>query len=222
MAQQLQDHVEYSFLEIHRIKFISQIYDIDQNQVYDSLKVSIRKAPKASLPVMHLLEAFLLTNYYQSNRWEIDKKLDDGLDNQLLEERSCHDFVERVTSCIDSAALYSKNFQHDLNTYKDFYIGTSTKFEQLIDQIYFQGIALISKFEKDRYDLDQAQYHEIQFVKSPSTLVTKMLKWYSDWHTVRENSLEIQGFIELNRAERWPATPRAAEMARHTAVALRP
>ncbi|MDD4747229.1 MAG: MG2 domain-containing protein [Salinivirgaceae bacterium] len=202
VAQKLQDYAEYSFLVIHRMKFISQIYDIDQNQIYDSLKVSIRKAPKASLPVMKLLEAFLITNYYQSNRWNIDKKLDDGIDNPLLEEKSSHDLVKRVIDCIDSAATLSNEFGHDLNTYKDFFVGTNTKFDQLIDQIYFQGISLISKFESDNYDIDQAQYHDIQMVKTPSSLVTTMLKWYSDWYKVHENSLEIQGFIELNRAEK--------------------
>jgi hypothetical protein len=194
--------VDFTYAAIQKLKFLPQIHELGTNETYDSLKTFLAKAPERAIPVMKFLEASLLERHYASSRWQIDQKPDDGPDNTLFEEMSRHDFQRKVTDLIGEAITKSGKSTESLTTYKELYSGDDyylKYFPTFTDQLYFQGIALLSRFEQDNYEFELKQLTDIQDRTATSVTIKNILKWYSQWYSANANNPEIAGFIELER-----------------------
>ncbi|MGI6479829.1 MAG: MG2 domain-containing protein [Salinivirgaceae bacterium] len=198
------NHTDYIFAAIYKLKFLPRVYELESNNIHDSLKLIIQQAPEKAKAALKLMEAISLSSQYRANKWSIDQKPDDGVENILFDEMSKHDYFRLVSAAIDEALKLAQKEEDKITSYKELFDGDDyylKYFPKLIDQIFFQGIELLSEYDGNSYEFDSEQISNIQNCESTSMPLKKSLEMFGQWHKANASNLEILGFIELNRLE---------------------
>ncbi len=201
-AEHAKNPLDFSWAAIQKLKFLPQINELGAGEIYDSLQFYTSRAPQGALPVIKFLEANLVANHYSSNKWNIDPKPDDGMENKHLEEMSRHDFQQKVTQSLEMAITLASKASESLSVYKEFFTGDDyylNYFPTFADQLYFQGVVLLSRFDTGNYEFEEKQLANIQDTTANSVVVRKILQWYAAWFTANQGNPDIAGFIELER-----------------------
>ncbi len=203
-AKSTDNHADYIFAVVQKLKILPQIYELDNNQIYDSLIYITGQAPVKAKSALKLMEATLLSNQYFSDKWSIEQKPDDGIENILFNEMSKHDYYRLVNNAIEEALLYAKKGGDELIDYKELFFSDDyflNYFPKMVDQIYYQGIALLSEFDNNNHEFESEHFSNISSSHIDSKPLSRALELFEQWYNTNISEHEILGYIELTRTE---------------------